>query len=330
MKLKGKLLFYTYEHWRTDLNVPFYVGKGDDVRISYIERNNDEHRNICAKLKRTGHKVEVKLPIATEIEAEAFDGETLIIETYREAGIELVNRTNGGEGVSGHKPTAEMLARQSAGLVAHFESEKGARHREINRAAQAERYCGENGDENRAATGKAVLEHHASPEGAATRALIGAASSERYNGPDGEFERYLQSLRMLERFNGENGEANREQSRKALLEHHASPEGQVTKDKIRAATAERFNGPNGEANREYNRAASRIAATERYNGPNAVENRIKTCIATAKISQDVAQAILDFKGTHADAARAFGVSYDTALGIRKRSTWRHLTPTAEG
>jgi hypothetical protein len=47
----------------------------------------------------------------------------------------------------------------------------------------------------------------------------------------------------------------------------------------------------------------------------------------ATISEHQAQQILDFEGTHAAAARKFGVSYYIAHGIRKRTSWKHLVPT---
>jgi hypothetical protein len=48
---------------------------------------------------------------------------------------------------------------------------------------------------------------------------------------------------------------------------------------------------------------------------------------SAKISEDTAQKILDFVGTHAEASKEFKVSYGIAIQIRNRKTWKHLTPT---
>jgi hypothetical protein len=47
----------------------------------------------------------------------------------------------------------------------------------------------------------------------------------------------------------------------------------------------------------------------------------------SKISEEVAQAILDFDGTGVEAARLFGVSHSLAKDIRRRKTWKHLTKT---
>jgi hypothetical protein len=47
----------------------------------------------------------------------------------------------------------------------------------------------------------------------------------------------------------------------------------------------------------------------------------------ATISERQAQEILNFAGTHAAAARKFGVSYDIARDIRVGKSWKHLIPS---
>jgi len=49
----------------------------------------------------------------------------------------------------------------------------------------------------------------------------------------------------------------------------------------------------------------------------------------AKISEDFAQKVLDFVGTHADAARKFNLPYGYTVDIRTGRSWKHLKPSRE-
>jgi hypothetical protein len=40
MKYKYPKAFYVYEHWRPDVDLPFYVGKGKGGRAWENDRNN--------------------------------------------------------------------------------------------------------------------------------------------------------------------------------------------------------------------------------------------------------------------------------------------------
>jgi len=94
------LKFYVYEHWRPDLDLPFYVGKGKGPRAFKFDRNKD-HAKVQAKLAKRGMCVEVRLVRFDLTEQEAYDIEIERIAFWREAGIRLVNKTNGGGGFSG-------------------------------------------------------------------------------------------------------------------------------------------------------------------------------------------------------------------------------------
>lgn len=98
-------IFYVYEHWRPDKNVPFWVGKGHSDR-AYIFRRNLHYNNIVAKLARFGMCVEVRMVENGLPEHEAFALETVRIHYWRSKGIKLTNQSDGGEGLA--NPSEEI------------------------------------------------------------------------------------------------------------------------------------------------------------------------------------------------------------------------------
>jgi len=107
-------VFYVYEHWRLDRDECFYVGKGKGIRAYKMRDRNAHHRAIMGKLSREGSGMEVRMVATGLTEDEAFAIEVERIAFWREAGIDLANRTNGGDGVSGLKMSDEAKAKMSA------------------------------------------------------------------------------------------------------------------------------------------------------------------------------------------------------------------------
>jgi hypothetical protein len=101
--------FLVYTHARPDTKEIFYVGKGTCKRIrSKANRNNYWH-NIVNKSKGFDSKI-----LAGNLtEEEALNFEVLIISKMKQAGFNLCNLTNGGDGVSGYKRTVESRLAQS-------------------------------------------------------------------------------------------------------------------------------------------------------------------------------------------------------------------------
>lgn len=95
-------MFYVYEHWRPDRDEPFYVGKGRGGRANMMARRNLHHKAIQQKLHRLGMCVEVRIILAGLSEQEAFALEVERIAMWRAEGIDLANKSDGGEGSSGH------------------------------------------------------------------------------------------------------------------------------------------------------------------------------------------------------------------------------------
>lgn len=93
--------FYVYEHWRLDRDECFYVGKGSGGRAYNMNNRNAHHRAIMGKLSREGSGMEVRMVATGLTEDDAFSLEIERIAFWREAGADLANHSNGGEGKTG-------------------------------------------------------------------------------------------------------------------------------------------------------------------------------------------------------------------------------------
>lgn len=98
--------FYVYVYKRPD-GVPFYVGKGVLRRVYSLSpsRRTKHFMNVVAKYGRDNILLEY---LKCGSEEEAFAWEVRLIEAYRRESVNLINITNGGEGVSGRKATPRM------------------------------------------------------------------------------------------------------------------------------------------------------------------------------------------------------------------------------
>lgn len=105
-------VFYTYLHRRPDGSI-FYVGKGSGRRAWSRGSRSKAWRAAAAE----GHSVEICATWPTE--DESFQHECLLIAVLRDLGHQLVNITDGGHGVSGHRHSEATRSRLSE------------RHREI-------------------------------------------------------------------------------------------------------------------------------------------------------------------------------------------------------
>lgn len=105
---------YVYEHWRPDKDVCFYVGKGKGRRANDMRRGRNRfHKFIQVRLSKAGMAVEVRIVVPNLDESSAFDIEKKRIAFWREAGVDLANMTDGGEGTSGAKHTEAWKKEQS-------------------------------------------------------------------------------------------------------------------------------------------------------------------------------------------------------------------------
>jgi hypothetical protein len=116
-------IFYVYEHWRTDRQECFYVGKGKGKRANDMAHRNMIHKFIQNKLYKMGYAVEVKIVKDHLTEEEAFKIERERIAIWRADGADLANITDGGEGSSGFKFTDEQKRNISKKLKGRILSE---------------------------------------------------------------------------------------------------------------------------------------------------------------------------------------------------------------
>lgn len=93
--------FYVYEHWRSDEDRCFYVGKGRGKRAWQMSKRNEYHRRSVSKLRSDGCEVSVVLLACGLTEADAFALEVERIAYWRAVNCDLTNLTAGGEGLSG-------------------------------------------------------------------------------------------------------------------------------------------------------------------------------------------------------------------------------------
>lgn len=98
--------FYTYIHRRGDDGKVFYVGKGKGARANSAKNRNPHWQNIVKK-----HGGHVEIVAQWPVEADAFDHEALLVACFRDMGHPLCNMTDGGDGISGFKHTAETIAK---------------------------------------------------------------------------------------------------------------------------------------------------------------------------------------------------------------------------
>jgi hypothetical protein len=93
--------YYTYAHIRLDTNEIFYIGKGSGERAWWSKGRNNYWTKIVNKY---GYKVEILARWSSE--QEAHDHEKILIQSLRDMGYNLVNFTDGGDGIVGYKHTA--------------------------------------------------------------------------------------------------------------------------------------------------------------------------------------------------------------------------------
>ena len=105
-------IFYVYEHWRLDRDECFYVGKGCRNRAYARSGRNSHWQNIVAKLERTGSGYEVRIVACGLSDEDAIKLEINRISFWRDL-VDLSNKTDGGDGVSGLVMSPESRLKMS-------------------------------------------------------------------------------------------------------------------------------------------------------------------------------------------------------------------------
>lgn len=107
--------FYIYAHVRPDKNEVFYVGKGKGNRAYEKGCRRNQYWNRVVS-KNGGKFIVLKLA-ENLLESLAFDLEIALIAKFRQQGVILCNMTDGGEGTSGWKPSAETRQKRSKAMM---------------------------------------------------------------------------------------------------------------------------------------------------------------------------------------------------------------------
>lgn len=106
-------MFYTYAHYTPEGRL-FYIGKGSSVRRAHYMQGRNNY--WCKVVAKYGKPV-VKILAEWLTEKEAFEHEATLIKEYREQGLKLCNLTDGGEGTSGYKQSAEHRQKNSQARI---------------------------------------------------------------------------------------------------------------------------------------------------------------------------------------------------------------------
>lgn len=148
--------FHVYVHSRLRNGEPFYVGKGRCGRVLTNHGRSAHWKRIVAK--DGGRYINVVADTADE--ELAFLIECELIDKYRRLGVSLINKTNGGEGMSGYRMTPEQRANQAraklgnkANLGRHPSEETRAKMRAVQSARIRPRHT----DEHKRKIGLACL-----------------------------------------------------------------------------------------------------------------------------------------------------------------------------
>lgn len=101
--------FLVYVHERPDTNAIFYVGKGTEKRSKQTSNRSNYWHNIVAKAG--GFCAHIVL--RDLVEHEALELEKALIAEMRNNNVPICNLTDGGDGISGYKFSAETRQKMS-------------------------------------------------------------------------------------------------------------------------------------------------------------------------------------------------------------------------
>ena len=135
-------MFYVYEHWRTDQNRPFYVGKGKGKRAYEMAKRNIHHKNIQKKIIENNYKIEIRIIESNLSEIAAFQLEKARIQMWRHIGYYLANFTNGGDGISGFSHSKETREKMSkSAFLANTDEVKHKKSKSMKGKIKSQSHC---------------------------------------------------------------------------------------------------------------------------------------------------------------------------------------------
>lgn len=165
--------FYTYI-WRDASGVPFYVGKGKGKRAHNTKQRSKEFKEIYTQ---GGCAVEIVDWFIHESQAHAHEVELIELYGRRDFGGTLVNKTDGGEGISGL--SAEGRAKISASKLGKKRGPLTDEHRARMSAALTGKPGKSPSAEARAKISAALTGRPGTPHTNETRAKMSANAANR-------------------------------------------------------------------------------------------------------------------------------------------------------
>ena len=283
-----------YEHWDPIINECFYVGASwtdEDLRpYDFSPRNKlGNYDKRVEQIRSLGKEPEVRLIECSHLSDEELDElEILQIAYWKDLiGDRLTNVAKGGRTGWGFAWSEEMCLAHSATMTEYYQTEKGL----ATRQKLSEKATAQAESEGFAALSARRKKFYESPEGKECAKLIGERKRAFNQTKEGKSSLEKAGKKISEALKTSDKFWDRVQKQK---ESYNSTEGQKKKEEF-------------------------IALMSKCNKGSGNPN--------SNISEELAQSILDFVGPHAEAARKHGVSYATAYFIRKRTSWKHLTPS---
>lgn len=132
--------YYVYKHIRPDTGKIFYIGKGYGNRILSKQNRNKHWKNIVEKNNGVFIPIIIKSSL-TEVEAIKLE-----IDTIKIIGkTNLVNYTDGGEGISGYKHTLETkdkMSKKAMGRIPYNKGKAGRKWSESEKLLQSQKLKG--------------------------------------------------------------------------------------------------------------------------------------------------------------------------------------------
>jgi hypothetical protein len=103
-----------YRHIRLDKNKPFYIGIGKSIKRAYDKRRGNHWKSVVNK---TEYRVDILFDNLSWEDACLKEIELIKLYGRDDLGLgTLVNKTNGGEGTIGYKPSLESNKKRSESL----------------------------------------------------------------------------------------------------------------------------------------------------------------------------------------------------------------------
>ncbi|WP_065091492.1 NUMOD3 domain-containing DNA-binding protein [Rhizobium leucaenae] len=276
--------FYTYV-WRNASRVPFYVGKGKGNRAYDLYDRSGDFLAIHAE---GGCTVEIVDWFIHESQAHAHEVELIEFYGRREFGGLLVNKTDGGEGASGHVKSPETIEKWRAKNVGRTRS-----------------------DEVRARMSEAKKGHVVSEE---ARAKLSAVNKKRFEDPEERERQRRISLNMSAESRAKLSAAGKLRMSDPLVRIRLSEiatgkqHTQETRAKISAARA---GVPKSEETRASMRAAQRMKPPRGlYKGVSVAGNKWRAIIYVDGRTQSIGTFT-----TPEAAARAYDQAAIAAWGL---------------